>query len=183
MSNCLPACHALTGCDTTSSFYRTGKTTALTKLKTHLSELKELAHFGISTSLEESLSVTREFALLPYGKKKKENGRMCTDLDELRFTSTTDAASANLPPTEDAFEQHVQRAMFQTAIRYCSHIPTPLLWSPISKGRIVRDGSIQPVLFMKPPAPTEVRDITHLYSKDANCGLLAFPAQSSAPAV
>ena len=81
MSNCLPACHALTGCGTTSSLYRIGKTTAFTKLKTHLSELKDLAHFGLSASLEESLPVAREFALLLYGKKKKEIGLMCTNLD------------------------------------------------------------------------------------------------------
>ena len=70
MSNCLPACRALTGCGTTSSLYRIGKTTAFTKLKTHLSELKDLAHFGLSASLEESLPVSREFALLLYGKKE-----------------------------------------------------------------------------------------------------------------
>ncbi|KAL7380780.1 hypothetical protein ABVT39_023998 [Epinephelus coioides] len=172
MSSCLPACHALTGCDTTSSLYRIGKTTAFTKLKTHLSELKDLAHFGLSACLEDSLPVAREYALLLYGKKKKENGRICTNLDELRFitASTTDAASASLPPTEDAFEQHVQRAMYQTAIWCHSHIPKPLLWSPIGKGWIVRDGAIQPVLFTKPPAPMELRDITHLYCKDPNCG-------------
>ena len=95
---------------------------------------------------------------------------MCTNLDELRFiiASTTDAASANLP-TEDAFEQHVQRAMYQTAIWCHSHIPNPTLWSPIDKGWIVRDGAIEAVLFKKPPAPTEVRDITHLYCKDEHC--------------
>ena len=31
------------------------------------------------------------------------------------------------------------------------------------------DGSIEPVMFQKAPAPKEVRDITHLYCKDGNC--------------
>ena len=117
------------------------------------------------------MPVAREYALLLYGKKKNENGRMCTNLDELRFiiASTTDAASANLPPTEDAFEQHVQRAMYQTAIWCHSHIPKPTLWSPIENGWIVRDGAIEAVLFKKPSAPKEVRDITHLYCKDGKC--------------
>ena len=171
LSSCLPACHALTGCNTTSSLYRIGKSTAFNKLKSHLSELKDLAHVGVSASLEKSLPVAREYALRLYGKKKKENGRMCTNLDELRFiiASTTDAASANLPPTEDAFEQHVRRAMYQTAIWCHSHVPKPTLWSPIDNGWIVRDGAIEAVLFKKPPTPTEVRDITHMYCKDENC--------------
>ncbi len=172
MSSCLPACHSLTGCDTTSSLYRIGKTTAFNKLKNNIKELKDLAHFGLSSSLEDSLAIARKFALLLYGNRKKDNGQMCTNLDELRFiiASTTDASSANLPPTEDAFEQHVKRCMYQTAIWCRSHMPNPPLWSPIGKGWIVRDGTIEPVLFTKPPAPTEVRDITHLYCKDANCG-------------
>ena len=47
LCECLPACHALTGCDTTSSLYRIGKATALTRLKTHLCELQEMTTFGL----------------------------------------------------------------------------------------------------------------------------------------
>lgn len=54
LCECLPACHALTGCDTTSSLYRIGKATALTRLKTHLCELQEITKFGLSGSLEEA---------------------------------------------------------------------------------------------------------------------------------
>ncbi len=76
----------------------------------------------------------------------------------------------HLPPTEDPIKQHVQRATFQAAMRRHSHIPEPLLWSPVGNGWTVRDGSLQPILFTKPPGPTEVRDITHLCCKDANRG-------------
>ncbi len=61
MSNCLQTCHGLTGCDTTSSLYRTGQTTAFTKLKTHPSQLKDLTLFGLCGGLEESLPAAREF--------------------------------------------------------------------------------------------------------------------------
>ncbi len=84
LCECLPACHALTGCDTTSSLYRIGKATALTRLKTHLCELQEMTKFGLSGSLEEALPVARRYALLLYGQKKKVDGHPYTNLDELR---------------------------------------------------------------------------------------------------
>ncbi len=172
LCECLAACHALTGCDTTSSLYRIGKATALTRLKTHLCELQEMTKFGLSGSLEEALPVARRYALLPYGQKKKVDGHPCTNLDELRYTlaSTTDLSTANLPPTEDAFQQHVLRALYQTAVWRHSHLAKPLLWNPVGRGwRLREDGCIEPVMFQKAPAPKEIRDITHLYCKDGNC--------------
>lgn len=85
-SDCLPACHALTGCDTTSSLYRIGKTTAFTKLKSHLNDLKEMTRFGLSESLQEALPMARQYALLLYGQKKRVDGQLCTNQDELRYT-------------------------------------------------------------------------------------------------
>jgi hypothetical protein len=172
LCDCLPACHALTGCDTTSSLYRIGKTTAFTRLKSHLSELKEMTKFGLSGSLQEALPVARKYALLLYGQKKRVDGHLCTNLDELRYTlaSTTDASAANLPPTEDAFQQHVLRALYQTAVWRHSHLARPHLWNPVGRGwKLREDGSIEPVMFQKEPAPKEVRDITHMYCKDGKC--------------
>ncbi len=143
LCECLPACHALTGCDTTSSLYRIGKATALTRLKTHLCELLEITKFGLSGSLEEVLPVARRYALLLYGQKKKVDGHPCTNLDKLRYTlaSTTDLSAANLPPTEDAFQQHVLRALYQTAVWRHSHLAKPLLWNPVGRGwRLREDG-------------------------------------------
>ncbi|ROK35793.1 hypothetical protein DPX16_17536 [Anabarilius grahami] len=149
-----------------------GKATALTRLKTHLCELQEMTKFGLSGSLEEALPVARRYALLLYGQKKKVDGHPCTNLDELRYTlaSTTDLSAANLPPTEDAFQQHVLRALYQTAVWRHSQLAKPLLWTPVGRGwRLREDGCIEPVMFQMAPAPKEVRDITHLYCKDGNC--------------
>ena len=124
-----------------------------------------MANFGLSGCLEEAIPVARKYALLLYGQKKRVDGQPCTTLDELRYTlaSTTDSSAANLPPTEDAFQQHVSRAMYQTAVWCNCHVAKPHLWDPVGGGwRIREDGSIEPVMFVKPPAPKEVRDITHL---------------------
>lgn len=169
LCECLPACHDLIGCDTTSSLYRIGKTTAFTRLKTHLTDLKKMAKFLPSGSLKDALPVARKYALLLYGQKKKENGHPCTNLDELRHTLafTTDSSAANPSPTEDAFQQLVLRALCQPAVWHHSHLAKPHLWNPDGRGwRLRQDGSIEPIMFQKAQAPKEARDITHLYSKD-----------------
>ena len=168
----LPPSHALTGCDATSSLYKIGEKTAFTKLEKHAEDLKDLSILGLSGCLEEALPVARRYALFLYGQRRKENGRPCTNLDERRhvLASTTDTAATNLPPTEDAFQQHVQRAMYQTAIWCHSHLPKPLLWNPVGKGwKLSSEGYLEPVMFCKDAAPMEVRDIPRLYCKDEEC--------------
>ena len=64
-----------------------GRPLPFTRLKTHMSELKDMGKFGLSESLEQALPVARKYALLLYGKKKKEGGHPCTNLDELRTIS------------------------------------------------------------------------------------------------
>ena len=168
----LPACHALTGCDTTSSLFRIGKTTAFNKLEKHIDELQGLKSFCLKDCVPEALEGARQYALTLYGQKKKTKGEPCTSLDELRcvLASTTDMPVSHLPPTEDAFEQHVQRAMYQTGIWRHSHVPKPVLWDPVGKGWMLKgDASLQPIMFIKEPAPKAVRDLTHLYCNDKDC--------------
>ncbi|KAF3841434.1 hypothetical protein F7725_007296, partial [Dissostichus mawsoni] len=59
LCQCLPACHALTGCDTTSSFFKIGKSTAFTKMQKHVDELNGLSHFGLTGNLADSLPMAR----------------------------------------------------------------------------------------------------------------------------
>ena len=59
LSESLPACHALTGCDTTSSLFRIGKTTAFNKLEKHMDEIQGLRTFGLTDSLPEAVKCAR----------------------------------------------------------------------------------------------------------------------------
>ncbi|KAL8561134.1 hypothetical protein ACOMHN_033717 [Nucella lapillus] len=92
----------------------TGKSTAFTKLVEHIDSVQQLSEFGGSSSLSISLDTALRYVLLLYGKRSKN----CNTLDELRYAlaSTTDKQAAMLPPTEDAFKQHVMRALFQAMI-------------------------------------------------------------------
>ncbi len=165
---CLPAIHALTGCDSTSALFRVGKRTAYTKLVENVDAIQELSKFGLSSPLESALCAARTFVLLLYGKP----GKRCNTLDELRhlLASTTDKDAAMLPPTEDAFRQHVLRARLQTSIWCHSHVPNPELDGPVGHGWTrALDGSLEYKMYEKECAPAEVRDITHLICNDKDC--------------
>ena len=164
----LPAAHALTGCDTTSSFYQTGKRTACTKLEQHVKKKNpSLTTFGIQNDLEADISSARSYVLSFYGKKAET----CSSLDQLRYVlaSTTDKPASQLPPTEDAFKQHVLRARYQTRIWCQSHVAHPSPGSPIGNGWYLSDGVLEPKIYTKEPAPMEVRDLIHMYCTDTDC--------------
>ena len=165
---CLPAVHALTGCDTTSALFTIGKRTAFTKLSQHFANVRELSQFGVTLSVSDALDVARRFVLLLYGQK----ARQCGSLNALRFTlaSTSDKEAAMLPPTDDAFKQHVLRAMLQTAVWCHSDIAKPNLPGPVGHGWMIDDERcLRPNMYEMDCAPVEVRDTTHLFCQDADC--------------
>ena len=164
---CLPAAHALTGCDTTCSLNRIGKKTAYSTLLKNADTLSALKTFH-SDNLEDSITVARSYALHLYGKKGKEVGT----LDELRYhlATTTDKAAAMLPPTEDSFKQHVLRAKYQTQIWCGSDIANQEVVDPVGHGwSSCSDGGITQIMFTQAAAPVEFRKLTHLYCTDKDC--------------
>lgn len=127
-SRCLPASHALSGCDTTSSFFKIGKRTAYSKLMQNIGELTPLANLGQTRDTTNAMSAATMFALSLYGSKSKS----CRTLDQLRYVyaCTSDKPASLFPPTDDAFGQHVKRANYQVAIWTRSHVAKPVLWNP-----------------------------------------------------
>ena len=113
----LPAVHALTGCDTVSYLFGIGKTTALKALMGghHLSLLGQLG--AAEASL---ISETTTFIAACYGSKVE--GDMTTHRYQLwkskmGNTKTTSAPKLkSLPPSHNAFVQHVHRAQYQAII-------------------------------------------------------------------
>ena len=126
----LPAAHALTGCDSTSSLFKIGKHIAYARLveliKTHPIEL---AHFGLTDNVDDDVDAARSYILPMYASKRKNS----MTLDKLRYilASTTDKSAAYLPPTEDSFRQLVLRARYQTAVWCQSHFQTQSHATPL----------------------------------------------------
>ncbi len=107
-----------------------------------------------------SLLTYCSYFLSLYEKKAKT----CSSLDQLRYLlgSTTDTPASQLPPTEDAFKQHVLRARYHTSIWCQIHIANPSLASPVGNGWNMSESQLEPVIYTKNPAPVEVRDLTHM---------------------
>jgi len=111
MCSIIPAVHALSGYDTNSSLHRIGKWTVYNAITITAKDLQGLFHYE---DRDEFLVPARRFVLLLHGKKAK----CLAYLDDLRYhlATTTDKPSNQLPPAEDAFDQHVSQAQYQVEI-------------------------------------------------------------------
>ena len=115
----LPAFHALTDCDTTSSFHRIGKRSAFKCLLKHLKDVPHLRHLGCQPVSDNYYRDVENFVASLYSQKFESD----KSLSRVRYMQvmTTDKSTASLPPTSDALRQHVKRAHLQSAIWCNSH--------------------------------------------------------------
>ena len=128
VSICLPASHAVGGCDTTSSLIKIGKRTAYNTLVVDIADMLSLAELGQSSYVTNVLPTATKYAILLYGAK----GRSRQSLNRLRYNYAckSDKSASLFPPTDDAFEQHIKRLNYQVAIWTYSHEAKPDLWNP-----------------------------------------------------
>jgi hypothetical protein len=101
----LPALHALSGCDSTSSLFGIGKKKAMQALKSNLEPLANLTDLGShALDVEEGCM---EASKLVIGVFYGEN---TSDLNGLHYKLFTKKSfdSTKLPPTEDAAIQHIK---------------------------------------------------------------------------
>jgi len=112
----LPSLHALTGCDTTSAFFRIGKKYVYKVLKTSPEELSHLVSLT-NADLETTINAARHAISLLYDPKGKF--KSCHhDLNMLRVKLATskDASLSRIPPSEPSFKQHVLRSSLQATV-------------------------------------------------------------------
>ena len=128
----LPAVQSLTGCDTVSYLFGIGKTTALKALMGghHLSLLGQLGADEASL-----ISETTTFIAACYGSKVEgdmTSHRYQLWKSKMGNTNTTSAPKLkSLPPSQNAFVQHVHRAQYQ-AIIWESATQTLQTWTQTS---------------------------------------------------
>ncbi len=144
----LPAMHALSGSDTTSYLFGIGKATALKVLAKgqHLNLLGERAAI-----MDDVIAEAASFISVCYGMKSSmsmselRHAVWAKKMANARITSSPKLK--NLPPTQEAFTQHVYRAHLQTMIwksALCSAPPSeaePTLYGWTKK----EDGQLSPV--------------------------------------
>ena len=107
----LPMFHAMTGCDTVSSFVGHGKKTAWTICKSLPELTGTLLKLADSPArvTEEAMKAIERFVILLYDKTST-----CTDVNKARKKLFAKNSSVQrIPPTYAALEQHVKMAAFQ----------------------------------------------------------------------
>lgn len=122
----LPAFHALTGCDTTSSFLGRGKRTAWV-LWSRFSEvtpaLCTLTQTPSALQIDEILPSIERFILLLYNRVSPD--------DSVNKATQKGREIENIPPTQDALRQHVLRTAYQAghvwgqALLRAPQLPSP----------------------------------------------------------
>ena len=112
----LPA-HALSGCDTVSQMYGIGKGTVLKVIRSR-NPLNKLGK--ISARMDEVIEESVRFVAACYGSRERTNMSAARyDIWTSKMANkklTTAPQLKTLPPTTEAFDEHVHRAHFQVAI-------------------------------------------------------------------
>jgi hypothetical protein len=166
----LPAAHALTGCDSVSSFFWIGKKTVFKVLITKGARLFSDLCFLSADDVGQATDAARKFVSTLYdqdGKLQKYH----EDLNELRMklATTKDKSLSQLPPCEDSFRQHVQRASWQTKVWMSSHLARPDLGSPDGHGWRKEDENLLPVFFEGPMASELLQDLICSCTPKSHC--------------
>ena len=148
--------HAVTGCDSTSSFYRIGKKKAWKVLKSKQSHQIALAHMGDNFVLPVNLQKEVEkYVCHLYGHPELES------INEARFKAfcSRSPPPAQLPPCADSLEQHVKRANYQAGVWKRALVASPDLPSISDHGWRVDDSNVMIMWGLLPPAPPELMAI------------------------
>ena len=149
----LPALHAFSGCDTTSSFVRKGKLLPLKTLKDHPDFLATFLSLGSSPDVSDTLYQTLEhFTCLLYRKKSTSS-----DINKLRteqflerfkpksgslLTSYNGVDLSILPPCRASLRMHIQRANYQALVWCRADQAMPDVPTPDGHGWCIVDGEL-----------------------------------------
>ena len=145
----LPFIHSLSGRDTTSYPYFTGKKTWIkSSMQIDIPALEDFAdgYQGPARITSQVVKQAKELVVSVYANK----GDMFegADLGMLRvhtFLNNKSTLLKLLPPTESAYEQHIKRVALATAIDKSAHICKPNVEPYEDYGWTVDNGNLMPV--------------------------------------
>ena len=129
----LPLFHALTGCDTVSSFAGIGKKTAWAAWNVYpevTEAFEELMHMADPIS-DRTLEVIERFVVLMYSRTSDLS--RVNDARKQLFAQKSRSLE-NIPPTQAALEQHLKRARYQCNCWNMCLSPDPQLPDPSNWG-------------------------------------------------
>ncbi|KAJ8034477.1 hypothetical protein HOLleu_21334 [Holothuria leucospilota] len=164
----LPAFHALTGCDSTSSLSGIGKKKALKVLLGSKTCQEQLLMLGMELPLSDETMINCESFICQLYSTDERAG---TKADDMRYWLFCQQQKKNegLPPTSDSLLHHIKRANYQTYIWRKSLQSEQNLPSPNNHGWKTEDGSLRPVLMTKDPAPHALLVLSFCCCKKSEC--------------
>lgn len=156
----LPFIHSMSGRDTTSYPYFTGKKSWLASSKTlDLSALQAFAENEQSFEITDAL-IDQAQALIVSVYSNKHEEFSDTSLSKLRvfkFLNNKSTLLKLLPPSDGAFLQHLRRAALATITDKTAHIPQPTAVSIEDYGWALMDGTHVPVMSTQPAWPLQMK--------------------------
>ena len=129
----LPGVHAVTGCDSVSTFVGIGKRSAFEIILKSPGARSAMAGLGQSFQSipQEVLDGVEQFVCTLY------KAPQCTSINQARYElfCTKSLQSNQLPPCQDALRKHIARANYQAAVWRCSLSAAPEVPEPQGNGK------------------------------------------------
>lgn len=144
--------HALTGCDSVSSFVGRGKIKAYKLLEANPGIAISFSQMGLSKELDPDVE---RYVCLLYDVR--ETGKVNAARHQL-FT-TGGMTECSLPPTHDALTLHSAHASYQSHIWFCALDSTPDIAPPKGFGWHLNGTSVTIQWIIQPIAPPEILQI------------------------
>lgn len=164
----LPYFHAFSGKDDTSFIYGLGKKKlwkALTHIDTKpLEVFAELPHTVTDNIPEELVASSKQLVIMASGGKRTDT---LASLRTQKFLAGKSGLLLNLPPTEDALEQHIKRAALSTILsKSTEHNTQTSATRFTSYGWLLQsDNKLKPVMMTKKSLPPNLETIVNCKCK------------------
>ena len=180
LSGALMNGYVLTGCDSVSYIYRRGKRKAAKLALQKADDFTNMTAYGQGTHnlevTENLIEEARKFIVSLYVVEQFSNLNLLRE--HLFVHSRSDLRT--LPPTEDAFYQHVLRVLYQLIV-YKNAVKSELNLPPATDyGRKIIDGKLQPVMMTKPAKPTAIKTVS-CKCKVSKCSRNCLCARANVP--
>lgn len=165
----LPGFHALTGCDSTSGFFRIGKKKAWKAFVNDADAQDGVGNLGTTfPPTRRTLRACERFICSLYTSSSKAG----TTADGVRYWifCQKQQKSESLPPTSNSLYHHIERANYQAYVWKTSTNPLQQLPSPVDNGWIDAErGSLDPKLMSQDPAPKGLLELTRCKCNKSAC--------------
>ncbi|KAK3738178.1 hypothetical protein QZH41_007178 [Actinostola sp. cb2023] len=151
--------HALTGCDFTSGLSQIGNKKSWNALMKREDAQDHVGNLGTRISPSDHTSQACENFICSLYTTTKKAG---TTGDEVRYWMFCQKhqSSEKLPPTSNSLSHHIERANYQVFVWKHSLQAIQKLPSPVDSGWQEGDGSLEPILMSRDPAPRTLFELT-----------------------